>query len=718
MRILMGLMVLIAGLFGLAYYGATKSAPGIEAAVRAAVQDRLPAELAARVSGRDVVVSGLLPDAPTRDQLGAELSALDGVRVVDLTGTELYPLVEPFGMQAVRLDPSEAIALGGVVPSEPVRRALLAAAPGGIDGLSLAAGAPDGWDAAATLGVTALTDLLSGELALTGQSLSLRGIAATPDKAAQAQARLEALPTGFTADVRVEVQDDGTPLRLVLTRDGDLVTGEAKLPAGMDRSDLEGRVPLGDVDLTQSVLPAVPADWPRAAGLALDAVNRLTEAELNLTGQTLILTGAGTPKGIEDAAALIAGLPDGFTAQTDLSLWDDGGRLELTMEWDGETARATGKYPSDFIPRGPAGVAVEDEGRRSFLEDASGVFAANADAGVAALGLLDGGTLIATEARIVITGTATSPRVGEVMDEILAGAAEGTEIDRQLVFLDDGSPAAWQLFYLAADGARVEGRLPTTLSPQDLARSLGLKEVAGAPATAVDDASAGPATEVLGAVAGYLPEIEALTFLVDDGAAALDLILSPGVDLDLVAVDLAERLPPQVAFSLSPLDPLPEPGARRRNQATGTDEVFRDGFWFPDLEFTANAEGCSDQTQAVQAEAAIGFLPASARLDATSIRAVNRLATIAALCVAEGLTLEVGGHTDNTGDPNDNLQLSQARAEAVRDALIARGVPEAAIAAYGFGADQPVASNDTEEGRAANRRTDITWYAPGTPREP
>ena len=69
--------------------------------------------------------------------------------------------------------------------------------------------------------------------------------------------------------------------------------------------------------------------------------------------------------------------------------------------------------------------------------------------------------------------------------------------------------------------------------------------------------------------------------------------------------------------------------------------------------------------------------------------------------------IHVEGHTDSRGNANANQLLSQRRAEAVRDALVGAGVDAGRITALGLGAEQPVASNDTDEGRARNRRVDV-----------
>ncbi len=64
----------------------------------------------------------------------------------------------------------------------------------------------------------------------------------------------------------------------------------------------------------------------------------------------------------------------------------------------------------------------------------------------------------------------------------------------------------------------------------------------------------------------------------------------------------------------------------------------------------------------------------------------------------------MAGHTDNVGNPRRNQQLSEQRAQAIRQYLVDHGIDGGRIEAVGYGDTQPVASNDTEEGRQQNRR--------------
>jgi OOP family OmpA-OmpF porin len=69
--------------------------------------------------------------------------------------------------------------------------------------------------------------------------------------------------------------------------------------------------------------------------------------------------------------------------------------------------------------------------------------------------------------------------------------------------------------------------------------------------------------------------------------------------------------------------------------------------------------------------------------------------------------IKLGGYTDNVGDPQANLNLSQERADAVKTEIAAMGVDPGRMEAKGYGEQHPVDDNSTEEGRAKNRRIDI-----------
>ena len=103
--------------------------------------------------------------------------------------------------------------------------------------------------------------------------------------------------------------------------------------------------------------------------------------------------------------------------------------------------------------------------------------------------------------------------------------------------------------------------------------------------------------------------------------------------------------------------------------------------------------------------ASLRFETGRASLSPDSATTVARLAHVAQRCPES--KLEVSGHTDNIGDAASNSRLSRLRAQAVVAALARGGVEAPRLTAVGFGAEKPIASNDTDEGRAKNRRIEI-----------
>lgn len=105
------------------------------------------------------------------------------------------------------------------------------------------------------------------------------------------------------------------------------------------------------------------------------------------------------------------------------------------------------------------------------------------------------------------------------------------------------------------------------------------------------------------------------------------------------------------------------------------------------------------------------FEPGTATFAAGAEIGLARVAAWLAAAPAQAIRIE--GHTDATGSPEANLSLSLRRAEAVRDAVIARGVAAARIVVSGEGAADPVASNDDAQGRARNRRVVVRLLGGG-----
>jgi outer membrane protein OmpA-like peptidoglycan-associated protein len=122
-----------------------------------------------------------------------------------------------------------------------------------------------------------------------------------------------------------------------------------------------------------------------------------------------------------------------------------------------------------------------------------------------------------------------------------------------------------------------------------------------------------------------------------------------------------------------------------------------------------DAEGCQvlfEQAKKPLVLEGVNFATGKAELTPESQAILDGVAE--SLVAHEDIKVQVGGHTDNTGSAAVNKRLSAARAEAVRQYLISKGVAANRLTARGFGPSKPIASNKTAEGRSQNRRVELT----------
>ena len=101
----------------------------------------------------------------------------------------------------------------------------------------------------------------------------------------------------------------------------------------------------------------------------------------------------------------------------------------------------------------------------------------------------------------------------------------------------------------------------------------------------------------------------------------------------------------------------------------------------------------------------IHFDTGKATIKPESQKIVNEIAAL--LKGNSGIQVSIEGHTDNTGTPQGNRSLSEARAKAVVEAVAGLGVEASRMSAVGWGQDKPIADNATEDGRAKNRRVEV-----------
>ncbi len=122
-------------------------------------------------------------------------------------------------------------------------------------------------------------------------------------------------------------------------------------------------------------------------------------------------------------------------------------------------------------------------------------------------------------------------------------------------------------------------------------------------------------------------------------------------------------------------------------------------------------EECVDRINTAIAERKITFAPGSSEIDADALDTIDKVAE--ALKECQTVQMEIGGHTDSQGRESMNERLSQERANAVLNAIMARRVLTSNLTAKGYGETRPIADNGSEDGREANRRIEFQLILPG-----
>ena len=370
--------------------------------------------------------------------------------------------------------------------------------------------------------------------------------------------------------------------------------------------------------------------------------------------------------------------------------------------------------------------------------------------GLSALNVLPRGKIRLEGAAMIATGDADNPEQAAETAAVLTDLA--VPVINAVQVLDDGTPTKYGLNYQRIGGTSVRGKLPKGLSVERMQADLGVPKIKGDVKIArigeVGDAS------YLTAWAGVLDQLESLTSSVDGADRKVLAKLIPGADAARVKAAL------ETGGFVVRVTETPKPvseGETRSNPQTGAAEIFQNGNWIavepvgaaptvieplvpvstefkvtrivamdtiavtpeltdgmmPRIEPSAAAQfdtvTCQSATDELLTQTRIVFLPNSDALDESGAALIADLAELILPCAAADLRAEIGGHTDVSGDAAQNLILSQQRADRVRALLIENSVAEGSVSAKGYGSAQPIAGNDTPEGRAQNRRTTVIW---------
>lgn len=443
-----------------------------------------------------------------------------------------------------------------------------------------------------------------------------------------------------------------------------------------------------------------------ATEAALAAAGAPADLAVNINGRDIDVSGLAVNEGGSEAiVAALNGVEGRRVVRTKLEDLPVAAPFAMTARKDGALT-AEGVVPNEQVRASLAPMLGDAANSLTLATGMPEGWAENAAAGAAALSLLQKGTLSVEGQTVVLVGEVMTKADLDAVDAALANVKMQV---KDITVLDDGQPVAYKLDYTASGGAVLDGKLPYGITPESVAVALGLSKIGGNAKTTLLRETGD--VSYLSAWAGVLPQLESLTAEATPAGRSVRAVVMQGADADAVRAALATgefdvdlEIPPAPAPEPKPA-PAPEPKAEPV-QTPILDQVLP---VMSALGFEISSTGCQGASDALLDQTTIVFLPNLDTLDASATEVLENLAAIARDCAGGSFKAEIGGHTDTSGDAAENLALSARRAEAVRAALIAAGVPEDQLTAKGYGSAQPIADNETKEGRAKNRRTTLVW---------
>ncbi|MDF1607723.1 OmpA family protein [Hoeflea sp. YIM 152468] len=532
---------------------------------------------------------------------------------------------------------------------------------------------------------------------LKGRDLSVSGLAPDPLSQHQALDILRQIDgVRVVADTTALLPEE-KPYRLTIEKTVDGVQLSGFVPNESARanlvSSLTGMLPGIALSDQLKLARGAPDALLALAGYGMSALPRFTTGMIAITGTSVRISGqALNPEDHELALKeLSVSLPAGTDAEAiDISpavvtgdyVWSavlQGGALSLTgYVPDPETRKAIVARAKDLEPA----VRIDDRMRFASGVPTSVDWQEAAMAGVAWLSSMTGGTVSIRGNVVDIVGEAADAVAFRSLEDALAAELPGgLVLGSTDLGVAQASLSAWSA-KLTDQGLRLSGPVPSQAVRASIVETARLKfgnlQVDDTQ-TVSSDAPAG--TDVASQVAlQILSRLSGAEVVIAGGAISVR-----GTALNRAAANDVARL---IA------DGLPE-------GYTGQSSI--------DLAAVATAQlpdmACQDELDRLSGLNIVRFEPGETAVQDHSYGFLDRIADAVRRC--GDIRLEISGHTDSDGDDIDNLALSEARAQAVLEFMIKADVAPDRLIAKGYGESRPVKDNDTDAGKAANRRIEF-----------
>ncbi len=699
-----------------------------------AVQSLETPDLVVRADGLNLELSGRVATAAERDEAVAAIrNVLGSGRLIDNL-IIIEPLVD-LRPAVLRIQKdAQTITLTGEAPNAEARdllalRVARARAGYALSNLMKAQDrrAASDWLTAAEAAIDAIVALEVGTARVERGVVAIEGAAPSARRKTDVLAGLrEALRGGFTLEASISSPPPlFSPYVFSARKDGrGLLVEACAAPTAASQALIlnalgERRARGADAERCPVANGAPNRAWPEAVGRAIASLDLVSEGEARiLDDQAEIVGFAKTAPDVARArAAAGAGWPEGYAVAVDIRRAPDiASPFEMTIVKRPGDARLAGHTPS----LGRAQVWAERLDATNELTLARGA---------------PEGWTEAIDALV------------EAMAELKIGVAEIRNYGVRVAAPGDASARAQLRGRLQARLPRqfavevVEAKAPRASIPSDV---IAAATSASASAEAADAAAknryvfvARKAAETDASVAGVARDEASREAIATYARAKL------GGEALKVEIEISAEAPPvgwqrAIFASLDALahlesgEAVTEPGAfYLRGQASRavdarraviaakrkTPDEFTHFSWITvreDATALARREAakqpltptvCVALANEIAKDAETLFEPGQASLAAASAPLLEDLALTLQRCA--DAKIEIGGHTDSQGSPDANLALSEQRARAVRWAMVGLGVDNARLTSVGYGAENPIADNETEEGRAANRRIEF-----------
>jgi len=632
------------------------------------------------VAGRDITVSGVVLDQAARERLSDTILAEAGSRLVNATAVSFPPVARPYTFAAKRV--GNDLVLTGSVPSPMVRSAVVdaakAAAGAGkvIDQLTIAQGAPEGFQAMALHGEALAGKLAGGEFSLSDAAYSLKGAAADTAGQLAVEQALKQLPAGARLAQADIVPPEVRPFVWRATSDGRTITLGGAVPDAATKASVlataTGAFPAASVDDgTQIARGAPQGDFGKVTSFALVTLAQLASGKATLSDQTLTIEGIGKPEVTIETIArdAKAGLPSGFNLIVEGVVPAPVKPFTLRMEKTASGISAVGFAP-DIRARNAVMAGVRNINLPMVVDVklASGLpagvdYTAATNYALAQLAAMKTGIAVFTDGELSISGETDDASAQAALARLRGSAPAGVKLGVLDIKVSTPPPAAPEVPPPAETPAPPAPPAVAPTAQEPVAPAVRTPEQ-GAPPEAAPAPAAPPVT-------------------------------APTAPAPVAPPVIAPTVPPPVAPEVVPSRPTgPVEQPAKPPPASG------------------GSASCRPQDGAPIAEATAHFESASRRLKPDERAVLDGIIAAAKQCATARIV--IAGHTDSEGSRASNIRLSSRRAFAASNYLIAHGVARARIATLGYGEDRRLVEHDaTPRDRAKNRRVVVQIKSAG-----